>query len=1253
MTARKSSRRRGAILTVTGYRKLQVARIEFELAAHGGRHTKEDLCKLTGLSLNTISKIFGNVPSLATEQQVAVDKQSLQMCFAAFNLVLERCDYLYPETASSIETSDRNVEPTNIAAGDDLPLAIEDIQPTPAQPMLESDFSTIDWGEAPDTTVFYGRVDELTQLTQWVNEDRCKLVAILGMGGIGKTALVTKLTHQLQSQFQTIVWRSLRNAPLLTNLLPELIQIFSHQVETIAPKMDLSTQISRLLHYFSQSRCLLVLDNAESIIQTWSDRDSSHQHYLGYQELMRRIGESGHQSCLLLTSREKPEAIVPLEGERLTVRTLAISGLNADDSENLFYAKGLSASSVSRARLCEIYSGNPLALKIVATSIGDLFDGDIDSFLATKAVIFNGIGKLLDRQFERLSPAEQVIMHWLAIEREWVSTADLHAQIVPTMPIEDLLTTLEYLARKSLIEHSQGKFTQQAMVMEYVIKRTIERVSIELANWNPQAEAAQQLPQWLSHPLMKAQSPTHIRAAQTELILAPIARQIQSQFVNRVGLERHVRAIIASLQTHYRDRPHYGGGNLINLLRYLQIDLVNYNFANLAVWQADLRGAILHNVNFSGADFANSLFTETFGWITSVAFSPDSQILVTGEYKGKISLWHTGKKHLIDKFIGHNSWITAISFSPDGHILASSGQDGTIRLWEVATGRVIHILEIDANLIALSVCFHPDGQILVTGHSDGKIVFWNVLTGEPIETQSGGSSQIYSIDFSSDGRLLATGSEDGIVKIWNVLAANQRKIANSTFVQILTHDKGVPSIKFSADGKFLATGSVDGKIQLWDIVTWKVFAVFPTYSDWLFSVCISPDSQLLAAANQQNEVKIWDLSKQQSHCLHSPVAISTLCGHQSLVSSIEFSPDGNLLVTTGQDWSVRLWNTHSWQEVYHWQGYTNSNVLVAFEPDGNRLITTAVDGIAWIWDVRTGKILRTLPGNDRGIFAADYNPHRKLFASATWDRTIEIRDTQTGQLVDALSAHQGNILQVRYSPNGKWLASSGMDNKICLWDEQEELVATLLGHSTFVRALVFCPDSKLLATGCYDGYWRLWDLATKQMIGCYQAHAHWIIDLAFCPVPAGSVQAQGRRIASCSADRTAKLWDLTTGELLQTYTGHKQEILAIEFNPDGKQLATGSSDRTIKIWDVETGQVLQTFTGHQERVTTLNYSCDGSMLASGCGDETIKLWDIATGDCLLTCKPPAPYMGTCIAGTTGLTAATIDSLKTLGAIDLG
>lgn len=63
----------------------------------------------------------------------------------------------------------------------------------------------VDWGEAVDVSRFCGRQAQLDRLERWVTQDRCRLVAIVGMGGIGKTMFVTQLAQQLvdTGQFDT------------------------------------------------------------------------------------------------------------------------------------------------------------------------------------------------------------------------------------------------------------------------------------------------------------------------------------------------------------------------------------------------------------------------------------------------------------------------------------------------------------------------------------------------------------------------------------------------------------------------------------------------------------------------------------------------------------------------------------------------------------------------------------------------------------------------------------------------------------------------------------------------------------------------------------------------------------------------------------------------------------------------------------------------------------------------------------------
>ncbi len=117
-----------------------------------------------------------------------------------------------------------------------------------------------DWGEAPDVNVFYGRSDELTTLEKWVGSDRCHLVTILGMGGIGKTSLTAKLAQNKISEFDCIIWRSLRNAPSVDDIIADLIQFISYQQAEDLP-LDFDARMRCLLEYLRNSRCLMILYN--------------------------------------------------------------------------------------------------------------------------------------------------------------------------------------------------------------------------------------------------------------------------------------------------------------------------------------------------------------------------------------------------------------------------------------------------------------------------------------------------------------------------------------------------------------------------------------------------------------------------------------------------------------------------------------------------------------------------------------------------------------------------------------------------------------------------------------------------------------------------------------------------------------------------------------------------------------------------------------------------------------------------------
>ncbi len=332
--------------------------------------------------------------------------------------------------------------------------------------------SRVNWGDALDVPSFYGREREMATLTEWVVQERCRVVSVLGLGGIGKSALVVSLMHQVASHFEVVLWRSLRDAPTCEALLDDCLQVLAPEV-LHDMSVSLERRFSLLLECVRRTRVLLVLDNLETLLEEGEGTGHLRPGYEGYARLLRQMAETEHQSCLLLTSREKPGDLVPLEGSRAPVRALRLARLDADACQQLLADKQIAGSAADQARLIEAYAGNPLALNIIAQTIVDLFAGEIAPFLEQGEVVFGGVRELLDEQYARLANLEQMVLRWLAIVREPVTLGELRALLVLPSPSGELLEAVDRLRCRSLIEHGQhpGSFTLQPVVQEYVTTR--------------------------------------------------------------------------------------------------------------------------------------------------------------------------------------------------------------------------------------------------------------------------------------------------------------------------------------------------------------------------------------------------------------------------------------------------------------------------------------------------------------------------------------------------------------------------------------------------------------------------------------------------------------------------------------------------------------------------------------------------------------------------------------------------------------
>jgi WD40 repeat protein len=1099
----------------------------------------------------------------------------------------------------------------------------EVVDNNPSQSTTLAASSSHDWGQAPPVSYCYGRTQELKQLKKWI-EDKCHLILLLGEGGIGKTTLSIKLAQEIQNRFDYIIWRSLRASPPVEQIIADLIKFLSKQQE-IELLETLEQKITRLIDYLNKSRCLVILDNAESILQTGSHIGEYLEDRKGYGDLLQIIAQSSHQSCLLITSREKPEAIESIARQTKTIHSLELEGLEVADGREIFLAisRDFSCSEDDWKKIIDNYAGNPFALEVVARDIRDSsLRGDLSRFVNRylEKAKFTEIDNLLERQFERLSPSEKQVMYWLAINYEPVSDEELQEDIIGDAQ-QKMVESFASLKRRSLIKDTQLGFTQLPVLMEYMIDRLINEVCQEIKT--------DKVDFLNSYSLSKATSKDYIRETQVRLIIQPLLeRLLQVQELGGVrNVENRLKQIISNFQQNSPQTPGYLGGNILNISIQLKTNLSNYDFSRLTIRQAYLDGVKLHQVNFAGSDLSKSVFSEPLGSILSVAFSSDGEFWATGDADKNIYIWRVADGQLITTCVGHTNWVRSVVFHPHQQILASASNDRTVRLWNIHTGECIAILEGHTNQV-WSVAFSPDGNILASASDDCTVRLWDVDFPDQPPQILQHSYWVVKVAFKDGGKILASGSADRSVKLWDVdtgvLLNNWQRI-----------EYQVRSIDFSPDGETLATGTDDKLVILWDIKTGNCLKEFLGHDRRVWSVAFSPDGEILASGDDRT-VKLWNIETGN--------LLLSLPETDRRIRAIAFSPDGETLITGSDDQSIRLWDVRKGESLKTIYGYTQRVWSVAFSPDGKTIVSGSDDRTVKLWDIETERC-KILGIAEKRVQSVAFHPQGTKIASGGNDGRVQLWDIGTGNCFTFPEKHKDWICLVAFNAEGTKLISTGDDLMIKLWDVQQRRCLQTYDYPYWIRSLAISPDGENIAIGNDNKIVQILNLKTGETTNLGE-HEKGVYSVAW--------SYDGKVIASGSDDFTIKTWDSNTHECLHSLTGHTEQIRSVVFSPNSNLLASGSDDCMIKLWDVESGDCLRTFTGHEghkNRVRSVAFSPDGLMLASGSEDETIKLWNIETGIRIKTLQAKRLYEGMNITGVTGMTNDRKETLKVLGAVE--
>jgi WD40 repeat protein len=545
----------------------------------------------------------------------------------------------------------------------------------------------------------------------------------------------------------------------------------------------------------------------------------------------------------------------------------------------------------------------------------------------------------------------------------------------------------------------------------------------------------------------------------------------------------------------------------------------------------------------------------------AIAISPDGKLLATGRFE--LCLWDltTGKKRTIV-----TGGLTSMAFAPDGNTLVTGGEDGVVRIWDVATSKERRRQDWHRRIVS-RIAISPDGKTLMSASEiDGTIEFSKVDTGEEISRLTLGHADV--IAFSPDGRFIAVGQwgnekPDQWYPVVRLLDAP----TGALVLQIRAPQrKYISALAFSPDSKTLVLARFEDAIQLWNVETGQMLRAMPTGAQRCHGLVISPDGKTLAMRNERTGIRLFDVATGKE--------LNRREGHQERVSTLDFSPDGKMLASTAFVDDVILWDVGSGRllRVLGQDSFVRS---AQFLPDGKSLITGGGDNYLRIWDAQSGLEIRKLSLKKTNQADERWQVSsmqltldgKKVFVQLGGSNSeVACLDVDTGRTVDRRP--NPVLVPIAFAPDCHSYCAETSFGTVLTNVAREQDVKTLKSLDRLAWPYIFSSDSTLVALRELhrhdegQRHWveypsiRVYDVASGAEKFRITTHG------AGCPL----AFSPDRRWLAAADTGGLYLWDLSTGK--ERRHGDRPGSSCARFSPDGKKLAVGFSDSSIVIFDV-------------------------------------------------------------------------------------
>ncbi|MEI6125187.1 MAG: protein kinase, partial [Pseudomonadota bacterium] len=502
--------------------------------------------------------------------------------------------------------------------------------------------------------------------------------------------------------------------------------------------------------------------------------------------------------------------------------------------------------------------------------------------------------------------------------------------------------------------------------------------------------------------------------------------------------------------------------------------------------------------------------------VTSVCLSADGCYALSGsgtqfafskEKDFTLRMWDIRAEACLRTFEGHTGRVTSVCFSRDGALALSGSADMTLRLWNAAEGRCLRIFTGHAGSVN-AVCLTPDARYALSAGRDTTLKLWDAASGMCLRTLEGHDAQVTSVCDTHDGRQFISGSADTTVKVWDAASG----MCLRTFAG---HRAGVTSVSVCSDGRLVLSGSDDTTLKLWQADTGLCLRTFRGHEEKISSVCLSPDGRYAVSGGgdflgKERAVKLWEVSS--GRCLY------TFKGHSGNVHSVCFSQDGRYALSGSQDMTLMLW-----QAALDAKPYSAPLMLSTLQDSSETVLAQieyarhvhearkALEQHAAVEAARQVRLARAQKGYSRsrealGVWADLYVRLPKKGLSGWWNEGM-------------LTGHTDAVSTACISADGTLCVSGSEDATLKLWETNTgACLHTCEGHRGAVYSACMTADMQHILSGSGDADILLWSAAGGRCLQAFKGHARSVFSVCLSP--------DDHYVYSGSEDATIRLWDI-------------------------------------------------------------------------------------------------------------------------------